>query len=208
MKAIAHLVIVILFLTEMPSCFADSLGYWDLKTSYALAAVVARVEIVSVSAIKFDKSDSDVCGYRIQAHVKDLFKGESGTKDFIFYSETNDDILNLEDHEEYLIIANPRASASSETVLEGRKCDTRGILFAVNSTFQTVFPIRNNSYDGVSGELMISRHSPFTTSNAVGLTSDVTGFVIIKNRIYAIVALNKVVTDLNTWRANPPKLSE
>lgn len=186
----------VVFALVTNSCHAASFGFWDFKTAVNLAAIVARVEITSTDAIKFDGSSSKICGYRIHARIKELFKGPK-TSEFTFYSGSDRDIL--QGHSEYFVIVNPRSSSSTETSIDGRECDTRGIDYAVNSLFQTVFAIQDDPSNKKPEFLLVSRHSPFTTGNFVGPYKYIETFGIEKDRIYALVSWEKVITSLHNW---------
>lgn len=180
----------------MNLCHAASFGFLDFKASVNLAAIVARVEITSTDAIKFDGGSSKICGYRIHARIEELFKGPK-TREFTFYSGSDSDIL--EGYSEYFVIVNPRASSSAETSIDGGKCDTRGIDYAVNSFFQTVFAIQDDPSNKKPEFLLVSRHSPFTTGNFVGPYKYIETFGIENDRIYALVSWGKVITSLHNW---------
>lgn len=199
-KALRYFVVAV-GLAVAQSCSATSLDLWDFGTAYRLATVVAKVHIVSADPIAFDDNKSEVCGYRIKADVLELFKGQKATQ-IIFFSGSNEDVGA--DHPDYFVIANRRASSSVETVLDSRKCDTRGIELAVNSDFQTVFPIRNDPSTDKPEFLMVSRHSPFTTGNFASIDGYVSMFAVYDDRIYAYVSWDKVAADLATWAKSPP----
>jgi len=182
-------------------CNATSLGYWDLHESVNLSAVVAQVQITASDPIKFDGSNSEVCGYRMHAHIVESYKGQK-SGDFIFFSGSDEDILA--DHPNYFVIVNPRASTTEETILDGKKCDSRGIPYAVDSNFQTVFPIQMDPSTGKPEFLLISRHSPITNGNFVSSKSSyIELFAVFDHRIYALASWVKVYPDITNWIEHP-----
>lgn len=186
--------IVFTFVTGV--CHATSLGFWDFRTTVKLAAIVARVKIVSTDTIYFDGSKSEVCGYRIRVNVEEPFKGPK-RGEFTFYSGSDRDVL--QGSADYFVIVNPRASSSAETVIDGKKCDIKGIEYAVNSFFQTVFPIQEDPESGQPEYVLISRHSPFTRGNFVGPYGYIETFGIENDRIYALGSWKKISADLRIW---------
>lgn len=206
MSAKYRIALAVIILIAAPYCRATSLDLWDLKTSFISAAIVAKVDISNIEALKFDGTNSEICGYRINARVIELFKGKNIINEFTFFSATNEDIL--EGHTRYFVLVNPRASPASQTTFQGKKCDTRGIRYAVSGAFQTVFPLRENSDSQIPDDLMVSRHSPFTTGNSVGIFDYIIGFIIENNRIYALASWKRVAADLQAWKENPPTLPQ
>jgi hypothetical protein len=126
-----------------------------------------------------------------------LFKGPQ-VKEFTFFSESKQDIL--ENYQEYFVIVNPRASSLDKTIIDGEVCDTRGIKYAVNSYFQTFYPIQLDPENGKPEYLLVSRHSPFITGNFVSSNSKYIELFGIENeRIYALASWKEVIDDIRKW---------
>lgn len=182
------------FLATVVTCSATTLGYFDLEKSVRYAGIIAVTELKSVKPIMFDDDASKVCGYEVHMSVDQAMKPSTQRGDFTFFSSSDNDVLK--GYSRYFVMAFPRESASSETIIDGKKCDTRGISYAVNGTFQTVFPIENGP-DGKPYHLLVSRHNPLFSGSMV--TSDnkyIHIFGIQDDKLYGFASWDIVSADV------------
>lgn len=199
-RLLGLLVPVLMALIAVPTR-ATTIHYSDLRESVDFASIVATGEIVSKSAIKFDGSSTDICGYVIHARIKTAFKPIS-TSDISYFSSTDLDIL--QDYKEYFFLLYSRGRPDAETMLGGRNCDTRGIKYAVDGNIQTVFPIETAEPHQSPDYLLVGRRSPFFTTNFLVCTDKYIHLFALRNeRIYGLAPWMEVISDVKEWIAHP-----
>lgn|GEM_PF-4406390 len=179
------------FLLIVHACYAASLDWPEFKALAQDVPIIGRVEITSKEAVIGIGKSSEVCGYRFHAHVEQMFKGPE-LKEITFFSGSDDDVL--EGYPEYLLVAFENQKPNSGQAKQ--KCDSLS-KYAVGDFEQTLFPIRNNPGTGKPEYLLVNRTSPFTTGNFVYADEYVKTFIIKDRRIYALVAWDKVISDLH-----------
>jgi hypothetical protein len=183
-----------LSLTVAVTCSATTLGYFDLDKSVKYSEIIAIADLKSVKPVMFDDGSSRVCGYAIHMIIDEGFKPSTQHGDFTFFSSSDGDILK--GYSKYFVMIYQRQSASSEITIDGKKCDTRGISYAVNRVSQTVFPIESGP-DGKPLYLLVSRHNPFFSGSMVSSNNKyIHLFGIQDDRLYGFASWEIVSRDV------------